>query len=210
MVIDLHAHTRFGSNCSYMPPSDLAKRAKEVGLDAVCITEHNLHWNVDDLSALSREHDVLVLGGIEVSTEYGDILVFGMRESVVGVAAVDELRRLVDGAGGVMIAAHPFRKDMFTGHPANVDEIAARPIFQLVDAVEVFNGMSNRKEVALGCEVVRKLGMRGVGGSDTHAVHTVGQCATAFEKEVHDEQDLVAELKAGRFKAVHRLMNLTF
>ncbi len=210
MQIDIHTHTRFGSNCSYMDPAELAKQAKVVGLNAVCITEHNMFWEKVDLSRLSREHHMLVLGGVEVSTEYGDILVYGLRESVVGIGSVDELRRLVDDAGGVMIAAHPFRGDMLRNGRIDVDEMAARPIFELVDAVEIFNGMSSRKEIEFGCEVARRLGLKGTGGSDAHAVHTVGQCVTVFGKDIRDEEELVAELRAGRYEAVHRSMNLTF
>ncbi|MDO8674277.1 MAG: PHP domain-containing protein, partial [Dehalococcoidia bacterium] len=129
MQVDLHVHTRFGSNCSYMFPGDLGKQAKAVGLDAICITEHDMFWEKGELAKLSQVHDVLILGGVEVSTEYGDILVYGLRESVVGVTSVAELRRLVDDARGVMIAAHPFRRDLFHISRVDVDEVAARPIF---------------------------------------------------------------------------------
>ena len=44
--------------------------------------------------------------------------------------------------------------------------------------------------------------LKGTGGTDSHAISDIGKCATYFEKEVHDERELIAELKAGRFYAV--------
>src|SRR3990167_7034607 len=41
MIIDLHTNTRPASTCSIMPPEELVQRAKEIGLDGVCLTEHN-------------------------------------------------------------------------------------------------------------------------------------------------------------------------
>ena len=108
-AVDLHTHTRFGSNCSYMEPSQLVQRAKEVGLDAVCITEHNALWEEEAIRGLSEESGFRVLGGMEVSTELGDVLVFGVRSRLLAGSRIDELQGLVEEQGGLMIAAHPFR-----------------------------------------------------------------------------------------------------
>ena len=45
MKIDLHLHTLYGSACAYMDPDQLIQQAKSIGLDGVCITEHNQIWN---------------------------------------------------------------------------------------------------------------------------------------------------------------------
>ena len=50
---------------------------------------------------------------------------------------------------------------------------------------------------------MRRLGLRGVGGSDSHAPHSVGRCFTRFERPIASVRELVAELKAGRFQAVY-------
>jgi histidinol phosphatase-like PHP family hydrolase len=39
-LIDLHTHSLAGSSDSVIPPDDLVARARRVGLDGVCITEH--------------------------------------------------------------------------------------------------------------------------------------------------------------------------
>ena len=205
---DLHTHTRFGSNCSYMEPSQLVERAKEVGLDAVCITEHNAPWEEDAIRALSEETGFRVLGGMEVSTELGDVLVFGVRSSLLAGSRIGDLRRLVEEQGGLMIAAHPFRRFSWPGAAMDVGEAAALPVFEWVDAVEVFNGTSPWPEVEFGCTVLERLGLPGVGGSDAHSPLSVGRCYTRFEREVASVEELTVELRAGRFQAVHSALSL--
>lgn len=208
LAVDLHTHTRFGSNCSYMEPSDLARRAREVGLDAVCITEHNAPWEEDAVRALSVESGFCVLGGTEVSTELGDVLVFGARERLLAGSRIEDLRRLVAEQGGLMIAAHPFRCYSWPGAVMDVEAAAALPVFRWVDMVEVFNGTSLWPEVEFGCAVLERLGLPGVGGSDAHSPLSVGRCYTEFEREVASVEELVAELRAGRFRAVHSALGL--
>jgi len=207
-AVDLHTHTRFGSNCSHMEPSQLVQRAKEVGLDAVCITEHNAPWEEDAIRALSEETGFRLLGGLEVSTELGDVLVFGLQPRLLAGSRIEDLRRLVAEQGGVMIAAHPFRHYSRPGAVMDVEEAAALPIFRWVDAIEVFNGTSPWPEMEFGRAVLQRLGLPGAGGSDAHSPLGVGRCYTAFEREVASVTELVTELKAGRFRAVHSALSL--
>ena len=206
--VDLHTHTRFGSNCSYMEPGQLVQRAKEVGLDAVCITEHNGLWEEDAIRALSEESGFRVLAGMEVSTELGDVLVFGVRSRLLSGSLIAELRGLVEEQSGLMIAAHPFRGYSWPGAVMDVKEAAALPVFGWVDAVEVFNGTSPSPEVEFGCAVLERLGLPGVGGSDAHSPLSVGRCYTRFEREVASVEELEIELRAGRFQAVHSALSL--
>jgi predicted metal-dependent phosphoesterase TrpH len=207
--VDLHTHTRVGSNCSYMEPQQLARRARELGLDGVCITEHNAPWDSASIAALNSPGGPIFFAGAEVSTELGDVLVYGL-DGLVGGLRAAELRSLVDEAGGVMVAAHPFRRYFVPGATPDPEAALGNPLFELVDAIEVFNGMGSRPEMELASEVVRRSGLPGVGGSDSHAPHTVGQCYTDFERPVRSREELVATLKAGRFRAVHPLMGLVF
>jgi len=210
LAVDLHTHTRHGSSCSYMEPVDLLRQARLVGLDAVCITEHNVPWDLSSLRALAPRGPPRVFAGMEVSTELGDVLVFGANGVPPGIGRAEELRALVDRAGGVMIAAHPFRRFFVPGVQASVEEALASPLFELVDAVEVFNGGGSRREQEFAIEVVSRLLLPAVAGSDSHAPHTIGCCYTAFERPLATMEDLIGELKSGRVKAVHPLMGLEF
>ena len=209
MLIDLHAHTRYGSSCAYMDPSALVQRAKHIGLDGVCITEHNQPWDRRAIEKLSKEHDFLVIGGIEVTTNCGDILVFGFHQSVLNVWEAEELREMVERAGGVMIAAHPFRGQVgpdFSarfGQPLTVETVSRRPLFQTVDAVEVFNGRAGPQEQDFAQAVSDHLNLKGTGGSDAHNVASVGRCVTIFENRIMNEEELIAEIRAGRLRGAN-------
>jgi hypothetical protein len=68
--------------------------------------------------------------------------------------------------------------------------------------VEVLNGRSKDKENRFAVEIGRRLNLRGVGGSDAHSPQDVPSFATEFEREVRSMEELITELKAGRFRAV--------
>ena len=107
MVIDLHNHSSIGSADSIVRPKELVDWARQMSLDAICVTEHGN--KKAKVSEFSQNHDFLVLGGIEASTDLGDILVFGIDSFPRNLIRAADLRRFVEEAGGVMIAAHPFR-----------------------------------------------------------------------------------------------------
>ena len=211
MLIDLHTHTRYGSPCAYMDPSALIQRAKRIGLDCVCITEHNQPWDRRAIETLGKEHDFLVIGGIEVATNLGEILVFGLHRSVINVWEAEELKEMVEEAGGVMIAAHPFRGQIgpsssaFSTHPLTVETASQRPLFQMVDAMEVFNGRSGPEELDFTRAVSERLNLKGAGGSDAHNVASVGWCVTIFENRIKSEEELIAEIRAGKFRGANGL-----
>ena len=209
-AVDLHTHTRQGSSCSYMEPADLLRQAQSLGLDAVCITEHSAAWDESSLRTLAREGPPLVFAGMEVGTELGDVLVFLADGPMPGGGRAAELRALTDEAGGVMIAAHPFRRFFAPGVLPSIEEALANPLFELVDAVEVFNGMGSRWEQEFAIEVVRRLPLPAVAVSDSHAPHTLGSCYTLFERPLATVEDLIGEVRSGRAKAVHPLMGLEF
>ncbi|HEY7270658.1 MAG TPA: PHP domain-containing protein, partial [Dehalococcoidia bacterium] len=78
MLIDLHTHSTAYSACSAVSPDDLVGAAKAAGLDAVCITEHDAFWPLAPIRQLGEKHGIVVLRGVEVTTEVGHVLVYGI------------------------------------------------------------------------------------------------------------------------------------
>ena len=111
MIIDLHTHTLPWSEDSNLKIPELIHQAKQAGLDGICLTEHVYFWNKDDLVKLSQEHDFLLLPGAEIDTYEGHILVFGVNKYSPDMHRSKYLRHVVDEAGGVMILAHPYRRN---------------------------------------------------------------------------------------------------
>jgi len=207
MRIDLHIHTHPRSPCSAINPEDLLQKARRVGLDGLCLTEHQHRWDVGEIDNLSRNGGIQIFQGNEITTNQGDILVFGYREDVRGVVPIQDLRKEVQVAGGLMIAAHPFRGFLLFGITQlrmDVEQACQRPVFQYVDGVEVFNCKLTDPENDMARQVAAHIGLLGVAGSDAHRLDEVGRCVTILEREVHSEKELIEELRAKRFTTEFR------
>ena len=206
MILDLHVHTSVGSADSVINPEDIVKIARQAGLDGVCITEHGVSKS-ELAEKLSHKNDFLVLSGIEATTDLGDILVFGVDSYPRTIIEAQDLHRFVRKAGGVMIAAHPFRSELTDGHPStnlSLESVSRRPLFQLVDAVEVANGWSSERDVEFCRQLGERLELGQTGGSDAHMSKQIGCCVTIFSADIRSEADLIRELKRGQYRAVDR------
>jgi predicted metal-dependent phosphoesterase TrpH len=207
MVIDIHTHSYPASSCSSVSEDQLIEEAKRIGLDGICLTDHNFVWNPDRVKALNQKHGFLVLRGNEITTDQGHMLVFGLHTIIRerGIIKLDELRREVKKADGFMIVVHPFRGFLTFGVGQlglSVEKAMERPLFKYVDAIEVMNGKVTKEENVFASEVAAGLGLPGIGGSDAHKESEVGVYATRFQDSIADEKDLIDMLKSGKFSPV--------
>ena len=217
-IFDLHVHTVRGSSDSSLTPEQLVERAGQIGLDGICLTEHSGGWDDQKLREAFEGSGITVVRGLEVETEMGHVLVFGLHLYVHGINKIDRLRHAVDRAGGVMVSAHPFR-NLFNppplninlvfrsvnGRPRTADEAIGHPLFQVVDEIEVANGSNMSKENDFALDVAHLLGWVGTGGSDAHSNQGLGKCVTVFDGDVRSESDLIEALRAKAFKPAQGL-----
>ncbi|MGD2126707.1 MAG: CehA/McbA family metallohydrolase [Desulfobacteraceae bacterium] len=205
MVIDLHVHTSPASPCSSATVDEIIQEAKRIGLDGVCLTDHNHVWNPDEVAELRRKYDFLILRGNEITTDQGDMVVFGLEKEVKGIVRLEDLREEVSKANGFMIAAHPFRGFLTFGIGKlglTPEKAMERLLFRLVDAVEVMNSKVTQKENSFAAKVAEGLSLPATGGSDAHEVSEVGIYATQFSHVIRDEKDLIEALRAGEFSSI--------
>ena len=202
MRIDLHIHTRPRSPCSSIDPSALLEAARQSGLEGICLTEHQNRWTDEEVKEWVLASGMRVFQGNEITTSQGDILVFGLDRDVKGVVPIQDLRQEVEAARGLMIAAHPFRGFLLFGISQlrlDVELACKRSVFQFVDGLEVLNCKVTDPENDMARQVAERLGLLGVAGSDAHRLEEVGRCVTVLGREVRTEQELIGELRAGRF-----------
>lgn len=215
MEFDLHLHTSEGSACSRMALLELIRAAKEQGLDGICLTDHDYFWDRRFLEGLSRKHGLLIFEGVELSTPLGEILIYGADESLLKLQNNPvKLRSRVQELGGVMVAAHPLRRDFSLPHglsreecglePLVPERLAQREVFRFVDALEVFNGRSGAGEKEMAVQVAALLQKPGTGGSDAHSTLGVGGCVTRFDREIRSYEEFVSELRRGNYRAAKR------
>ncbi len=208
MLIDLHTHTRPLSWDSYLTPDDLIERSRQAGLDGICLSEHDYLWDPADVAALAKRHNYLVLPAIEINTDDGHILVYGIDKYVYGMHRSHELARHVREADGAMVAAHPYRRQMpwYMDSERDYQEALVRasrnPAYQYCAALEKLNGRGTVKENQFSAALCDFMKMPGTAGTDSHSRTDIGRVATEFERDIHDTSELIAELRAGRFKAV--------
>lgn len=208
MLIDLHNHTWPRSHDSVLDPADLVDRAREAGLDGICLTEHDTIWNPDDAHKLAEEKGFLVIPGIEISTDDGHILAFGVEKYVFGMHRAERLAAHVNERGGCLVIAHPYRrqipwKDTEEEWAKALQRATTNPAYEHCIALEVLNGRGNERENKFSQDLSEIMDLPGTAGTDSHAVHDIGKVATYFESDsIETWQDLVRELQARRFYAV--------
>jgi predicted metal-dependent phosphoesterase TrpH len=208
LLIDLHVHTRPLSHDSLLTADEAVQLARDRGLDAICLTEHDFFWDADEVRAIFRRHSFPVFPGVELNTEDGHFVVFGLREWVYGMHRTSELAALVQEQGGVIIAAHPYRRQLPFELLKDGDwteamaRAAANPAYAHVTAMESHNGRGSARENAFAQELAERLALPRVAASDSHEPKDIGVCATDFSRAVTTVEDLIAELKAGRFEPV--------
>ena len=204
-IIDMHLHTSPASPCASDSVYAMIEEAKRIGLQGICLTDHNYVWSADAVLALREKHDFLVLRANEIITEQGDILVFGFDEDIQGIIKLVELKKRVAAVGGFIVAAHPFRGFLTFGADdvgLTPESAMARDMFKWVDGVETLNGKVTETENKLSLDVAKGLGLPSTGGSDAHDISTVGVYATAFDEIIDGEKALLAALKAGKYHPV--------
>lgn len=212
MLIDLHTHTRPRSPDSFLDPDELIERSKQAGLDAIVLSEHDRIWDRQDLQELARRHNFLIIPGLEVTTDDGHILVYGVHTYQDFMRQSEVLATHVEQVHGAMVAAHPYREYAPRGHwwswqdPEERERSLARamanPAYERVHAVEVLNGHGSLIENEFSEELARRLGRPSTAGTDSHQRSDIGKAATYFDRDVRNEDDLVCEILAGRCWAV--------
>ena len=212
-LFDLHIHTTKGSSDSSLTPEDLVLEADRLGLRGLCITEHSGPWDRHEFERFASLHNVVLVRAMEVETDLGHMLAFGLDRYQSGFNKAVGLRRAADSAGGFVITAHPFRAALIQPNrdraliynsvpdplPETPQDAVDHPVFKLAHAVEVANGGTVDQENAFAMEVAGLLGLPVTGGSDAHSLHGLGRFVTAFRDEISNEGEFLTALHAGAF-----------
>ena len=208
-ILDSHLHTVRGAADSELQPADLLAEARRRGLSGINVSEHDRVWERHDWQAFVAEApDLFISQGMEVSTDLGHVVVFGIDRYYPGIRSCERLRAVADEIGAFISVAHPFRHFfdpvtfMRKGEPPfamSPEEAAERMrVFHIVHGVEVGNGANTLRENAFAYRVAEILGLPMTGGSDAHSTSGIGAYATAFPEPLRSREQMIAHLHAGR------------
>jgi hypothetical protein len=194
-VFEMHAHSSDRSLDSGVRATVIAEQAGWRGLDGVCLTEHNALWDAAALAELSERAEVLVLPGMELGTDAGHVLVYGLDRYRPELLMLERLRRIVEAEGAAMVLAHPMRT--FHGVRPGWDEFEC-----WFEGIEAINGDHSDSEHSYLVRQAASHGLGAIGGSDAHSREAVGRVGTAFPGPVADLEALVRFIRERETAAV--------
>ena len=176
MKYDLHIHTHY-SRCSNLKPQLILKLAKKHKLDGIAITDHHEIKGALEVKKLNRDDNFDVIIGEEISTNYGDVLVYNLNKKIDSIDffdVVDEVRK----QSALMSIAHPFRTTFLHDHKF---QLPIKQVSGRIDAVECFNARTlpgDNKKAHLAADSIK---IAKTGGSDSHFFFEIGTAFTEFE-----------------------------
>ncbi|MEM2110365.1 MAG: PHP domain-containing protein, partial [Candidatus Bathyarchaeia archaeon] len=103
--IDFHVHTCYSAD-SVTTLKDVVAYSKKKGLNGVAITDHGTVEGVLKLLR-KKDDDLIIIPGIEVSTNRGHILGVNITTPIPQHTTVEESVERIHSAGGIAIVPHP-------------------------------------------------------------------------------------------------------
>ena len=202
MWIDTHCHTKYSYD-NWLEPRDLIRRAKALGLDGAVITEHYSYEASAPVEQVGRDEGFLILRGVEIATDKGHLLAYGVTDDGWNIwgrdsyLPLEEVIERVNDLGGICAPAHPFRNVGLASLMEGLLELKD------IAAVESHNGVNAESDNDLAISASSHLGLPTLGGSDCHKTVAVGRCATEFSQPVHDMASFIAAVKAGACRGAY-------
>lgn len=177
--VDLHMHTDHSGDCA-TPVDVLLQTARDRGLGAIAITDHNEVSGALEARRIAEEMgDIKVIVAEEVKTaEQGEVIGLFLEEKIPKGLTMAETIAEIRRQGGLVYVPHPF--DRFHSVP---DYQHLLDMVEEIDLLEVFN-----PRVALTAfneEAVRFAGKYRIvpaAGSDSHVAQGLG----SVRQRIHD------------------------
>lgn len=186
LSLDLHIHSRRSPD-GRMSLEEIAAQARQRGLDAVAVCDHDLAYD-----GPPEVDGVLIIPGVEVSTDRGHLLGLFV-EGVDGTRDFVRSAQAIRDAGGLAVLAHPFQRRREEGE--------LLPLVSRLDGVEVWNSRANRKDPlanAKAAAFAQETGLPPFAGSDAHLPQEIGNGRILVEAEALTLPALRCALLAGK------------
>jgi len=189
--VDLHMHTDHSGDCA-TPVDVLLQTARDRGLGAIAITDHNEVSGALEARRIAEDmDDIEVIVAEEVKTkEQGEVIGLFIEEKIPKGMTMAETIAAIREQGGLVYVPHPF--DRFHSVP---DYEHLLDIVEEIDILEVFNprvAVTAFNEEAV--RFARKYRIVPGAGSDSHVAQGLGSVRT----RIHDFEGPAEFLEAMR------------
>jgi predicted metal-dependent phosphoesterase TrpH len=192
ICVDLHVHTNASVDSFINPKFLVDSLYAHPVVKGVAVTDHNTVEGCKQVRKLAKAYnDLVVIPGVEVTTQSGDIILLGIEERPDALLPLESVVDFAKQRAALIVIPHPFR---VSGIGEAAEKIAA-------DAVEIMNPWASPEQNKLAEQLARDRHLPGVAGSDAHKPDELWVAFT----EVDSEPDVSAVLKAiknGRVRAI--------
>lgn len=209
MIIDMHVHTKLSGDSSATVEEYcriIQRYRRYHPFDGIVLTEHRVYHPNEEYEKLAERYGIVILNGIEVNSNLGHLLLYGITDHFLqkiditrlALNSRDVIRTMMD-CGGIAIPAHPFRESAYGNALTQGEER-----LDGITIIEEQNGSNTADQNLQASSLVKRNGLKGIGGSDAHYVnrHWFLNCATQFDTPVSTMDDLVRALRTGSFRPV--------
>ncbi len=216
-LFEMHAHTVEVSTCAVSDAPEMIELYEGKGYSGIVSTNHmnestferpgltNAPWD-EKVTHFLKGYDALkkaagdkytVLLGMEIRfyDDINDYLVYGITEEFLrsngDLMALNtkKFAKLAKENNLIFLQAHPFRRDLRVAN------------WEHLDGYEIFNGNPRHQSCNEIAEIWLKYHNKSiaVSGSDFHEPGDEGIGGIYFEKDIKTNEELVEELRAGRY-----------
>ncbi|MCL2607919.1 MAG: PHP domain-containing protein [Methanomassiliicoccaceae archaeon] len=175
---DLHIHSSF-SNDGKSTVEEIVNNAKRMGLGCIAIADHNDFRSYD---IASKQDQIIAVPAEEVSSSEGHILAYGISCEIPRGRSVLETIDMIHDAGGIAVAAHPYR--WWSG-------LGEENVVSAFDAVETFNARSTEGSNDKAVKLAESMNKPMTAGSDAHHVSHIGNAYMEFSDGITDWEGVV-------------------
>ncbi len=158
------------------------------GLGCVAITDHN------EFKAFEDEKDnpegIIVIPAEEVSSSEGHIVALGIDRQIPRDLGIQETIDAIHEAGGIAIAAHPYRWWSGLG--------VKNTLAYNFDGIEALNARSIPSANKKSLKLAKKIGKPMTAGSDAHTPEKIGHGYVELPDNLTTWQEVMDALKEGK------------
>jgi predicted metal-dependent phosphoesterase TrpH len=165
---DLHIHSNYSKDCA-TPIETILSTAREIGLGAIAIADHN---EIEG-AFLAKElcgGDPFVIVAEEVKTAEGEVIGLFLNKAIPPALSFDETLSLIKEQGGLVYVPHPF------------DALRTTPTYRTmvdnlhrIDVIEIYNAKVALSSFNLSAErFAAKYNIVAGAGSDAHVPQGLG------------------------------------
>lgn len=187
MLVDMHLHECTHSLDSFINLDQIITVAKQRGLDAVCITDHDSMGLREYAAEYSKKIGFPIFVGVEFFSLQGDITAWGIDTFPDHRIPAQDFIDQVNKASGFCVSCHPFRNNN-RGLEDNLRKVKG------LHGVEVLNGSTSMEANRTALRYCRELGLQAIGASDAHVIPNIAKYVTWLPEKVNTLEDFVAQL----------------